>query len=173
MVEWVIFVLFGVGAVVAAALVVIPVKGQTPLHAAIALIVALLAIAGLYVLQAAHLVAVMQVLVYVGAVVMLFLFVIMLLNLTAADSGTTKVTIAKVLGVGAALGVAGLLAGSLWSDPPQLRAVDLTLPAYKDFGWVSGVAQKLFTDFLVPFELISVFLLVAIVGAVVLAKREL
>jgi NADH-quinone oxidoreductase subunit J len=172
MVEWGIFIVFGVLAVVAAALVVIPVKGQTPLHAAIALIVSLSSIAGLYLLQAAHLVAVLQVLVYVGAVVMLFLFVIMLLNLSAADSGEARITIGKVLGVGAALGVAALLAGSLWSDPPQLRPVDLSLPAYEGFGWVSGVSQKLFTDFLVPFELISVFLLVAIVSAVVLAKRE-
>jgi NADH-quinone oxidoreductase subunit J len=173
MVEWILFILFGAGAVVAAMLVVVPVKGQTPLHAAIALIVSLSLIAGLYLLLAAHLVAVMQVLVYVGAVVMLFLFVIMLLNLTPADSGRAKITIAKVLGVGAALSLAGLLAGSLWSDPPVIHAVDLSLPAYKDFGWVSGVAEKLFTDFLVPFELISVFLLIAIVGAVVLAKREL
>ena len=173
MVEWILFILFGAGAVVAAMLVVAPVKGQTPLHAAIALIVSLCAIAGLYLLLAAHLVAVMQVLVYVGAVVMLFLFVIMLLNLTPEDNGRPKITIAKVLGVGAALSLAGLLAGSLWSDPPVIRAVDLSLPAYKDFGWVSGVAEKLFTDFLVPFELISIFLLVAIVGAVVLAKREM
>ncbi len=173
MVEWALFIVLGVAAVVAAALVIIPVKGQTPLHAAIALIVSLSAIGGLYLLQAAHLVAVLQVLVYVGAVIMLFLFVIMLLNLSPADSGETKVTIGKILGVGAALAFAGLLAGALWSDPPALRPVDLSLPAYEGFGWVAGVAEKLFTDFLVPFELISVFLLVAIVGAVVLAKREL
>lgn len=169
MVEWILFVLFAALAIGAAILVILPPLARNPLHAAVALMASLLGVAGLYLLLAAHLLAVLQVLVYVGAVVTLFLFVIMLLNLAPEELGNPKLTFAKVLSTAAALGFAGLVAARLWSDPPlrQAAAID------ESFGWVSAVARPLFTDYLVPFELLSIFLLVAIVGAVVLAKRDM
>ena len=168
MAEWILFVAFAALAVGAALLVVLPPMARNPLHAAVALMAALTGVAGLYLLLAAHLLAVLQVLVYVGAVVTLFLFVIMLLNLSPEELGQPRVTFAKVLSAGAVLAFAATVAVRLTADPPLGAAAPL--PA--GFGWVSSVARPLFTDFLVPFELLSVFLLVAIVGAVVLAKRN-
>jgi NADH-quinone oxidoreductase subunit J len=168
MAEWILFVAFAALAVGAAILVVLPPMARNPLHAAVALMASLTGVAGLYLLLAAHLLAVLQILVYVGAVVTLFLFVIMLLNLAPEELGRPRVTFAKVLASVAVLAFAGLVAARLWSDPP------LAAPAPVDasFGWVAAVARPLFTDYLVPFELLSVFLLVAIVGAVVLARRD-
>jgi len=168
MVEWTLFVLFAALSVGAAILVILPPMARNPLHAAVALMASLTGVAGLYLLLAAHLLAVLQVLVYVGAVVTLFLFVIMLLNLGPAELGHPKVTFAKVLASVAALAFGGLVALRLWNDPPLGQAATVD----EGFGWVSAVARPLFTDYLVPFELLSIFLLVAIVGAVVLAKKE-
>jgi NADH-quinone oxidoreductase subunit J len=170
MIEWVLFLVLALGAVVSALLVVLPPLARNPLRAAIALIVSLCAVAGLYLLLAAHLVAVLQVLVYVGAVMVLFLFVIMLLNLSPEELGGARVTFAKLLSVAAVAALVGRLGWLLWRDPPLEQAADLTSRA--DFGWVAPVARLLFTDYLVPFEVLSVFLLVAVMGAVVLARRE-
>ena len=173
MIEWILFAVLALGAVGSALLVVTPVFGRNPLYAALSLVVSLTCVAGLYLLLAAHLVAVMQVLVYVGAVMVLFLFVIMLLNLSHDELGPPRITFAKVLGTLAAGGLFAGLAWRRWLDPPLGAGVDLGAPAQEGFGWVSRVATRLFSDFLVPFELLSVFLLVAIMGAVILARREI
>ena len=169
MVEWILFVVFAALSVGAAILVILPPMARNPLHAAVALMASLTGIAGLYLLLAAHLLAVLQVLVYVGAVVTLFLFVIMLLNLAPEELGHPRITFAKVLSTVAVLAFAGMVAARLWSDPPLGPAARVE----ESFGWVSAVARPLFTTYLVPFELLSVFLLVAIVGAIVLAKRDI
>jgi NADH-quinone oxidoreductase subunit J len=104
------------------------------------------------------------VIVYAGAVVVLFLFVIMLLNLQAelrAMSGLGLV--ASALAGGTALVV--LLAGAVWRPTP---AADL--PA--GFGETAAIAERLFTTFLLPFELTSVLLLVAVIGAIAMAQRR-
>ena len=169
MVEWILFGVLAATAIIAAVLVILPPMARNPLHAAVALIVSLSAIGGLFLLQAAHLVAVLQILVYVGAVVMLFLFVIMLVNLGPEELGSPRIRGAKAISAVIAVGGSLALAWALWRDPP-LAAIATPGP---EFGWVSGVSRALFADQLVPFELMSIFLLIAIVGALVLAKREL
>ena len=95
--EQIIFWLLAVGTIVTAALVVLPPGGRNPLYGALLLIVSFFFIAGLYVLLFAHTMAVLQILVYAGAIMVLFTFVIMLLNLSKKELGDETKTLAKAL----------------------------------------------------------------------------
>ena len=147
---------------------------KNPIGSALWLVVTLFALAAMYVLLDAQFIAALQVLVYAGAIMVLFLFVIMLLNLGRPGPSDIK----GPLGVG----VAALLAGTLLlqlrvlgqAAPPE--AVQLpagTMAALQQQGMVAAVATPLFDAYLIPFEITSLLLLAAIVGAVVLAKRKL
>lgn len=134
-------------------------------HCAMALVAALLLIAVLFITLQAPMVGVLQVMVYAGAIMVLFLFVIMFLNPTALE---------KQRGIWWGFGtiLAALLAGVLIA---LLGRDDLPadpVAATELFGSPEMLAKSLFTDFVLPFEIASVLLLVAIIGAVVLAKRE-
>jgi NADH-quinone oxidoreductase subunit J len=148
---------------------------RNPVASALWLVVTLFALAALFVLLDAQFIAVLQVLVYAGAILVLFLFVIMLLNIGRATRSDIKG--AWGLGVGvllAGLMMVQLLALRFDAPPPQL-----TLPqgamarAAAEQGMVAAVARPLFSTYLVPFEITSILLLAALVGAVVLAKRKL
>lgn len=144
------------------------VMARNPVHAAMSLAAAFFLLAGVYVLLAAHLIAVLQVLVYAGAIMVLFLFVIMLLSLSDEELGLPRWKIVKFLGAAGGLGL-------LWVI---IRAVQrlgrLEQPSVGDeFGTVRAVGRLLFTEYLLPFEATSVLLLVAIVGAVVVAKARI
>ncbi len=133
-------------------------------HCAMALVAALLMIAIFFVILHAPMVGVLQVLVYAGAIMVLFLFVIMFLNPAPQEQS------------GAWLGFSGLLALLLGGALAALltkteRAAD-PVAATELFGSPEMLAKSLFSDFVLPFEIASMLLLVAIVGAVVLAKRE-
>ena len=134
-------------------------------HAAVALVAALLIIAIFFVTLQAAMVGVLQVLVYAGAIMVLFLFVIMFLN---------PGELARPRGVWWALGtiLALLLGGLLVSMLSKNEMAADPVAATVLFGSPEMLARSLFTDFVLPFEIASVLLLVAIVGAVVLAKRE-
>jgi len=148
---------------------------RSPVASALWLVVTLFSLAALFVLLDAQFIAVLQVLVYAGAIMVLFLFVIMLLNIGRATRSDIKG--AWGLGVGvllAGLMMVQLLALRFGAPPPQL-----TLPAgamaraAAEQGMVAAVARPLFSTYLVPFEITSILLLAALVGAVVLAKRKL
>jgi NADH-quinone oxidoreductase subunit J len=160
--QLVMFYLFGFGALVSAILLV---TSKKPVAAAMSLIMTMLFLAGLYVLLDAHLIAALQVIVYAGAIMVLFLFVIMLLNLrekAGLDSGRkTAWQFFGIIAVSAVFISAGLLAHVF---PVQ------TGPS---FGTTKAVAELLFTDYLLPFEIASILLLAALLGAVILAKRRL
>jgi NADH-quinone oxidoreductase subunit J len=138
---------------------------RNPVHSACALVATLFLLAVFFVGLDAQLVAVLQVIVYAGAIVVLFLFVIMLLNLReeARMTGTPMLVATAVAG-GAALVV--LLATALGRARTS-PASDLP----PGFGETAAVGRELFTAYLLPFELTSILLLVAIVGAVALAKK--
>jgi NADH-quinone oxidoreductase subunit J len=148
---------------------------RSPVASALWLVNTLFSLAAIYVLLDAHFIAAAQVLVYAGAIMVLFLFVIMLLNLGRAEPSDLKGPWGRVVA-----GVAGLvLIGELivlrlaeppWSLqlPPGTSAATVAAR-----GAVRAVAQPLFQSYLVPFEITSLLLLAAIVGAVVLAKRRL
>ncbi len=150
---------------VAASLVVV--LHRNPVYSALGLVATLFMLAVLFVGLDAHLVAALQIIVYAGAIVVLFLFVIMLLNLQVEPRTLAPAPLVVTGAVlGGALGVAAL--GVLGRDPLPLAAV--VGPGY---GGAEALAERLFTAYIVPFELTSVLLLVAIIGAVVLGKKRL
>jgi NADH-quinone oxidoreductase subunit J len=181
----VIFYVFAAIAVVSATLCILQ---RNPVSAALWLVSTMFSLAAIYVLLDAQFIAAIQVLVYAGAVMVLFLFVIMLLNLGHASSD-----IRGPSSVAAAVVIVGLLAielVALWQYTPRRLASEISqAPAFADpatmfaagqiaqqetaaRGVVGAIAAPLFQIYLVPFEITSVLLLAAIVGAVVLAKRK-
>ncbi len=159
----ILFYLAAVGLLGSAGAVIL---SRSPLRSALALIVALAFLALLYVLLDAPFVAAMQVLVYAGAIMVLFIFVIMLLNLQPGGSGRPAyLSIAKGLGTLASVYVFyAILRGSGAVGPTAGAAVD---------GSVRNIGRLLLTNYLFGFEAISILLLVAVVGAVVLGLRKL
>ena len=157
------FYLFSLLAIVSALLFV---TRKNPVPAALWLVNVMIALAGLYVMLDAPFVGVIQVLVYAGAIMVVFVFVVMLLNL-----GRSGVSDIRSLGSRVGAGVVGLamLANLLVVQRQKIPRVALA-PAVDNS--VAGVAASLFTDYLVAFELTSLVLLVAVIGAVLLAKKR-
>jgi NADH-quinone oxidoreductase subunit J len=133
------------------------------------------ALAAMFVLLDAQFIAALQVLVYAGAIMVLFLFVIMLLNL--GRPGPTDIKGPAGLAIATVLGVLLLLQLLVLGRVPPPDAIQLPAGAMADLqareGLVGAVANPLFEAYLIPFEIASLLLLAAIVGAVVLAKRKL
>ena len=161
----ILFFLFGTLAVISALGVILH---PHPVYSALALVLTLFQIAGLFILLDAQMVAFLQVIVYAGAIMVLFLFVIMLLNLEREPQPPPAAWRFGMLAVG------GLLAFELaWfflKRAPMPAGESGELAA--DYGSVKTLAGTLFRDHVLSFELTSVLLLVAVVGAVVLAKRR-
>ncbi len=144
------------------------VVAKNPVNAAMSLVSAFFFLAGIYVLLTAHLLAFLQVLVYAGAIMVLFVFVIMLL--TTADDAVERGR-AKVMQVAGALGAAGV-AAVVVAALRELGPLEMPVVG-ADFGTVKAVGRILYTQYLLPFEATSLLLLVAIVGAVVVAKQRI
>jgi NADH-quinone oxidoreductase subunit J len=139
-----------------------------PIHSALSLIVVMIALAGLYLLMGAEFVAAVQIIVYGGAIMVLFVFVIMLLNAGAEErTNFSKMAIGGIpLGLALLVAiVAGIVAGQGSVQAAAGTQADITAPT-------KGLANLLFQDFVYPFELTSFLILVAILGAIVLAQRE-
>ncbi len=169
MIEQVLFWAFAVGIVATSAGVIVL---RNPVASAMSLVACFFFLAGTYVLLWAHTIAVLQILVYAGAIMVLFLFVIMLLSL--GDTGPiARITPSRIAG---AVGVLGMFAAltmaflrlpaatSTWTDNPT---------AVNDFGTIKYLGGVMYTQWLFPFEAVSLLLLVAIVGAVVVAKSRI
>ena len=165
--ESVMFVVFAVPLVLCALGVVL---SKSPVYAAMNLVAAFFFMAGIYVLLTAHLIAFMQVLVYAGAVMVLFLFVIMLISLGDEHLFPSRKTGMQYLGVLGAVALFSVIVAAIGRATAQLPPMRDPGPT---FGTVKAVGQVLFTDFLLPFEATSLLLLVAIVGAVVVAKERI
>jgi NADH-quinone oxidoreductase subunit J len=163
--EQVLFWMFAVPLIMSAAGVI---AARNPVYAAMSLVSAFFWLAGIYVLLTAHLLAFVQIIVYAGAIMVLFLFVVMLLSLTDAELGLEKITALKWVGITGSIGVLVLVVSAfVQSGPRAMKAVG------EDFGTVRAVGRILFTQYMLPFEATSVLLLVAIVGAVVVAKEKI
>jgi NADH-quinone oxidoreductase subunit J len=162
--EMVMFFILGVVAVAAGVGVI---AQRSAVRSALFLLVNFCSLAGLYILLNAQFVAIVQVIVYAGAVVVLFLFVVMLLGMERAEETPDLRRYQWV--AGGLLGVL-LLAGIVWAlIPAEMESVS----ALARTDNVRDIGHAMMTEFAIPFELASVVLLVAIVGAVVLAKRRL
>src|SRR5271169_3676732 len=146
-----------------------------PINSALSLIVVMGSLALLYLLLGAEFVAAIQIIVYAGAIMVLFVFVIMLLN-----AGEEEV-LPHTSRVATTLGIPGLIAGlgiGIWVvvhyaglDRIAIGGPEI-LNGTEGFGNPHAIARLLFRDFLLPFEVTSILILVAIMGAVVLARRE-
>ena len=144
----------------------------SPVGSAMCLIGMMLGLACIFVLLQAHFIAILQIIIYAGAIMVLFMFVIMLLNLkqaTSADwAARDKNRFISIL--------TGVLAvGILYKIIDIIFLADLNSPAElpDTFGTVATIGESLFTDFVLPFEVASLLLLAAMIGAVVLAKPKL
>jgi NADH-quinone oxidoreductase subunit J len=162
----ILFFILGAMALVSGGLVVFQ---KHPLRSALWLIVNFFAVAGIYLLAHAEFIAAIQVIVYAGAIMVLFLFVIMLLNIRQPEESPKIPFISQKLAGIVLAGFTGLIL--------VYGVTRSTLTAGKEMppglGNTESIARSLFTDYLLPFEVTSVLLLVAIVGAVVLAKSKL
>ena len=144
---------------------------RSPVIAALYLILNFFALGGLYLSLHAQFIAFIQILVYAGAIMVLFLFVIMLLNLGDSKTLNEKISFKKIIAAGLSFGVLMellyVLGVSKVSLPPS------QFEKATDIGTVEYIGMQLFTKFLFPFEVTSILLLSAIVGAVILAKKKL
>ncbi len=138
-----------------------------PIHSALSLIVVMVALAGLYLLLGAEFVAAVQIIVYGGAIMVLFVFVIMLLN-AGIEERTNVSKLAGIAGIPLAMALLGFIAAAIArsSDAAQSGLQTGALASTK------GISMMLFREFVYPFELTSFLILVAILGAIVLAQRE-
>lgn len=137
-----------------------------PINSALSLVVVMGSLAVLYLLLGAEFVAAIQVIVYAGAIMVLFVFVIMLLN-AGEEERSPGSRVAAVLGYP---GVAALVGLAAWAVVRSSGSASLKLGGF--IGSTEGVGNLLFRAFLLPFEVTSVLILIAIMGAVVLARKE-
>jgi NADH-quinone oxidoreductase subunit J len=161
---------FWVTAAMAVAGALFTVMAKNPIRGAMGLLMMILSIAGIYLALHAQFLAAIQLIVYAGAIVVLFIFVIMLLGPDATPPHDRRGQIPRTIGAGI-FGLAGLGAMSLLirTAPPIAKGKLLAAPP-TDFGSVESFGRILFTDALVPFELSSALLMVAIIGAVAVAR---
>jgi len=163
MLQLVLFFVFGIIAVGAAVNLL---AQRHPINSALSLIVVMASLAALFLLMGAEFLAAIQVIVYAGAIMVLFVFVIMLLNAGVEDR-TPGSRVAMLLGIPAVVLLAGSVAWTLVTRNPYPVGVNLTGGFV---GSPSAIAELLFRDFLLPFEVTSILILIAIMGAVVLAS---
>ncbi len=140
---------------------------RNPVRSALNLVANFFALAVLYLFLYAQFVAAVQIIVYAGAIMVLFLFTIMLLNLGSPSELSERGEIRRPVTWGLALLFVIVLAGGVFARLPEAQ------PTADDLGTVQMVGKFLFTDWVYPFELTSILLLIAIVGAIVMAKRRL
>ena len=160
--ETLIFFLFALLAVASSLVVVMH---KNPVYSTMSLVVTLFSVAVLFVLLGAPFIGAIQILVYTGAILVLFLFVIMLLNITREE---TAVSQQKVQMGGAILGAlvfGGLLVLLFWNTNRQLDPITENLVDMK------ALARQMFGEYLLPFEIVGMLLLVAVIGATVAARK--
>jgi len=163
----ILFYIFAFLTLACGVLVVANPFSRNPVTSAMFLVLTIISMAGLFVLLHAFFLAAVQVLVYAGAVMVLFLFVIMLLDLKEEERRKVKTfsLVAGVVSVGAIVGifVKSLLATKPGADLPAPQLEGATIP----------LGRLLFTNYLLPFEIVSLLLLVAMVGVILLSKKDL
>jgi len=146
---------------------------RSPVYCALSLVGTFGFISAIYILLNNEFVAAIQLLIYAGAIMVLFLFVIMLLNLRVDVSHRIKWSLPKLLGLAVSLGILGQLIGAFTSSAAKLGPSGTHTPEYvAENGAIEIIGETLFTEYVLPFEIISILLMVAVIGAVILAKRR-
>lgn len=163
--EAALFYSFSIIAVAGALGVLLNVRNS--INAALSLVVTMLALAALFIMLNAEFIGVLQVMVYAGAIVVLFLFVVMLLNLRGGAMGAERQAVLKAVGGLIAAGATAKLAMVLQLAPRPWPEIG------EEFGSVAQMGQVLYTDYLLAVQVAGVLLLAGIVGAVIMAKRSI
>jgi len=168
--ESILFNIFAVLAVLSALLVVVNPLSRSPVTSAMFLVTTMISISGLFVLLNAYFLAAVQILVYAGAVMVLFLFVIMLLDVQETARRKLRI-VSLVMGFVAVGALFGVYKSSVEATYEDVEAVDEVV-----VGSTEALAIGLFSKdngFILPFEIVSILLLVAMIGAILLSKKEL
>jgi len=163
-------ILFSVFGIICVAGAVNLLLQRHPINSALSLVVVMGSLAVEYLLLGAEFVAAIQVIVYAGAIMVLFVFVIMLLN-AGEEEHTQGSRVAWLLGLPAVLAVTVVIGWALVQSEGSAVALGVIPEAQKAFGNAADISQLLFHQFLLPFEVTSILVLIAIMGAVVLAAR--
>jgi NADH-quinone oxidoreductase subunit J len=169
-IQWIVFILASLAAIVFALLMI---TRKNPIHSAVCLIMNFLSVATLYVLLGREFIAISQVIIYAGAIMMLVVFTIMLISVEEVrKKPLLRVGAGGVIGIILTLLLLGYLglgsfAGSLYGEKGNF-----TMETIREMGPFKAVGKLFMTQYLLPFELASVVLLVGIIGAVILAKKE-
>ncbi len=165
MIHQILFIVFGLICVAGAINLL---AQRHPINSALSLVVVMSSLALIYLLLGAEFVAAIQVIVYAGAIMVLFVFVIMLLN-AGAEERTRGSRMALLVGVPGVIVLACLVGWIMINRSHEFGKVSISST---NFGATSNIANLLFTNFLLPFEITSVLILIAIMGAVVLGRRD-
>ncbi len=146
---------------------------KNPVFSALYLIQTMVCIAVLYILLEAQFIAAVQIIVYAGAIMVLFLFVIMLLNVSASEESKNALPFQRIPAI--VMGIVLLVSIGLIlnSKLPQGKPGEYTSAYVNTIGNTKLIGNLLFTDYLLPFEITSILLFVAAIGAIMLAKRKL
>ncbi len=160
---------FGYFAVVIMATSVLVVALRNPIYSALSLLIMFFHVAGLYVTLHAEFLAAVQVIVYAGAILVLYLFVVMLLNVKREERYHTQLPVAGLLGV--------TLVTEMILLAVRQHTADSSAPAAADAASTTGntelLGEVLYSTYLFPFEVASLILLVAMIGAIILAKKDI
>lgn len=144
------------------------VAAKNPLYAVLSLIVTFFSIAGLYILMNAQFLGIVQIIVYAGAIMVLFLYILMMLNLKKEDE-SRKQNVNKFIGIFAA----GILFIGMLGAYRGLSGNSVYQGAESGVGLTKNLGKLLFNEYVLPFELASILILAGIVGAVLVGKRDL
>ena len=146
---------------------------KDPIHCALSLVGTFFCLGSIYVMLNAEFVAVIQVLIYAGAIMVLFLFVLMLLSSKDTEMSSNKWTVGKILAgllsIGIFVQIVYLFTGNELKLGPK---GEYPIEVVEEIGSITLIGRLLFTDYILSFEIIVILLLVAVIGAVVIAKRK-
>jgi len=156
-------------AIVIAAAAVFVVAVRNPIYSALSLLIMFFHVAGLYVTLHAEFLAAVQIIVYAGAILVLYLFVVMLLNLRHDDRYHRQWPMAAAVGVTLVIEAIVLTAMKGWTSPLVAAGTETTVGGA---GNAEAIGDVLYSTYLFPFEVASLILLVAMIGAIILAKKD-
>ncbi len=160
--------LFGILSFLSVLFSLMVVFSRSPVNSVLYLIMSFFSISGIYLLLDAQFLAVVNIVVYAGAIMVLFLFVIMLMNLNQ-DTEPQRTVLTKVL----AGSIGGMFLLVLTGLLKNTESTDKTFYGTSTVGWIQSLGKVLFTEFLFPFEIITVLLLAAMAGAVMMGKKNI
>jgi NADH-quinone oxidoreductase subunit J len=168
MLETLFFLIISLVAIISAILVVVC---RNPINSALSLVMTFFCLATYYVMLDAPFMAAVQVMVYAGAIMVLIVFTIMLLNIrvNASKSHTHKILLGSIIGIFTLINTGIVIFKSKAALPNGPISGDMI----KNLGHTELIGREMFTTFLLPFEITSILLLVAIIGAVILAKKKI